>query len=257
MKTRITALFLCVAMMLVGFVGCGGNDASNFGFQTEPPANGEEVAVMHTTMGDIYIRFFPEQAPKAVENFKTLAKEGYYDGIIFHRVINDFMIQGGDPTGTGTGGDSCWGGSFEDEFDASLGNLYGSLAMANSGVDTNGSQFFINQNKSLADTIVSLRKSYEAHKDLLSQDTFEEYFAWKYGIDHNKLTTEVLTAYETHGGNIHLDGPLQADGGHTVFGQVFKGMDVVDAIAAVATDADDKPLEEVSIVSIEWINYQG
>ncbi|PWM07452.1 MAG: hypothetical protein DBX98_02925, partial [Clostridiales bacterium] len=84
--------------------------------QLDQPEKGEEIAVIHTSMGDIKVKFFPDEAPKAVENFKTLAKDGYYDGITFHRVINDFMIQGGDPTGTGTGGESIYGGAFEDEF---------------------------------------------------------------------------------------------------------------------------------------------
>ena len=113
--------------------------------QLDPPEKGEEIAVIHTSMGDIKVKFFPDEAPKAVENFKTLAKDGYYDGITFHRVINDFMIQGGDPTGTGTGGESIYGGAFEDEFSPNLYNFRGALSMANSGMNTNGSQFFIVQ----------------------------------------------------------------------------------------------------------------
>ena len=109
------------------------------------PVAGDLVAIMHTNMGDISIRLFPEFAPKTVENFTTHAKNGYYDGLTFHRVIKDFMIQGGDPDGTGAGGKSIWGDSFEDEFDKKLLNIRGSLAMANSGPATNGSQFFINQ----------------------------------------------------------------------------------------------------------------
>ena len=87
------------------------------------PVAGDLVAIMHTNMGDISIRLFPDHAPKAVENFTTHAKNGYYDGIVFHRVIKDFMIQGGDPKGDGTGGESCWGGKFEDEFNEKLLNL--------------------------------------------------------------------------------------------------------------------------------------
>ena len=82
--------------------------------QLAKPVSGETVATMKTSMGDIKIRLFPEAAPKTVENFTTHAKNGYYDGLIFHRVINDFMIQGGDPTGTGCGGQSIWGSTFED-----------------------------------------------------------------------------------------------------------------------------------------------
>ena len=108
------------------------------------PAN--EIAVMKTSMGTITLRFFPKQAPMAVANFKGLAAKGYYDGITFHRVMDNFMIQGGDPTGTGYSGDSLWGGKFQDEFSPSLRFDHpGVLAMANSGPGTNGSQFFITQ----------------------------------------------------------------------------------------------------------------
>ena len=101
---RLTAILMAL-VMLISLTACSGagssSEPSNFGFQLEAPAEGEEVAIMHTSMGDIYIRLFPEHAPKTVENFKTLAKDGYYDGIIFHRVIEDFMIQGADRYGYG------------------------------------------------------------------------------------------------------------------------------------------------------------
>lgn len=106
-------------------------------------------ATIKTNMGDMEFVLFPEIAPKAVENFVTHAKEGYYNGLIFHRVINDFMIQGGDPTGTGCGGESVYGKAFEDEFSIDARNYYGALSMANSGPNTNGSQFFIVQAKSV------------------------------------------------------------------------------------------------------------
>ena len=102
-------------------------------------------AIMHTNMGDITIQLYPEVAPKTVENFVTLAKKGYYNGLIFHRVIKDFMIQGGDPTGTGAGGESIYGAKFEDECSQELHNFRGALSMANAGPNTNGSQFFIVQ----------------------------------------------------------------------------------------------------------------
>lgn len=105
------------------------------------------TASIETSEGTIRVRLFPKEAPKAVENFLTHAREGYYDGLTFHRVINDFMLQGGDPNGDGTGGESIWGGPFEDEFSPVLRNFRGALSMANSGANTNGSQFFIVQRK--------------------------------------------------------------------------------------------------------------
>ena len=114
-------------------------------YQTALPQSGDTTCIMHTTMGDIKIRLFPEHAPKAVENFITHAKNGYYNGLKFHRVIKDFMIQGGDPMGSGIGGESIWGEPFEDEFCQELHNIRGSLSMANAGPCTNGSQFFIVQ----------------------------------------------------------------------------------------------------------------
>lgn len=102
------------------------------------------IANIKTTMGEIKIELFPNLVPKTVENFVGLAEKGYYDGIIFHRVIDQFMIQGGDPSGTGTGGQSYFGQSFEDEFHDSLKHdEIGILSMANAGPNTNGSQFFI------------------------------------------------------------------------------------------------------------------
>jgi peptidylprolyl isomerase len=104
----------------------------------------EQSVVFETTKGKIEFKLFPEVAPKTVENFVGLAKKGYYDGIIFHRVIKNFMIQGGDPTGSGRGGNSLWGKPFKDEFAPGIVfDRSGILAMANSGRNTNGSQFFI------------------------------------------------------------------------------------------------------------------
>ncbi len=245
------------------------------GFQLEKPAAGDAIAIMHTSMGDMSIRFFPEAAPKAVENFTAHAKNGYYDGLIFHRVIENFMIQGGDPKGTGTGGESIWGKSFEDEFDQKLLNLRGSLAMANSGVNTNGSQFFINQSKAESfskdsydyDTLYSNYSSYyEQYVKLYGTNFTSQYptvddFIDNYvgGINPNSkmVPDEVWELYGRTGGNINLDGAWRAKGGHTVFGQVFEGLDVLDAIAAVETDSNDKPVTDVVINSIEITEYAG
>ena len=106
------------------------------------------IARIETNMGTIRFELLEEDAPKTTENFRLLAERGYYDGVIFHRVIKGFMIQGGDPRGTGTGGESAWGGRFADEINRQS-PLYagayekGTVAMANAGPNTNGSQFFI------------------------------------------------------------------------------------------------------------------
>jgi cyclophilin family peptidyl-prolyl cis-trans isomerase len=111
-------------------------------------SSGGKHATIDTDQGAIDIEFLEGAAPKAVENFRLLAEHGYYEGVTFHRVVKGFMIQGGDPTGTGSGGESAWGGSFPDEIDPRsdvyrAGYRRGILAMANSGPDTNGSQFFV------------------------------------------------------------------------------------------------------------------
>ena len=146
-------------------------------------------ATLHTNHGPIAVELFAGEAPKTVENFRKLAEDGFYDGVIFHRVIPDFMIQGGDPTGTGSGGP---GYTFEDELNDHA-VVRGALAMANAGPDTNGSQFFI----------------------------------------------------------VTADACPWLDGKHTVFGRVTDGMDVVDTISSLETDARDRPREDVVIERVE------
>ena len=192
--------------------------------QLSAPQKGDTLAVMHTNMGDIKIKLFPEKAPKTVENFVTHSKNGYYNGLKFHRVINDFMIQGGDPRGNGTGGESIWGGSFPDEFDPELHNLRGALSMANSGPNTNGSQFFIVQAREVPANML------EQMRDL----------------EDNGFPADITAAYAKLGGTPWLDFR------HTVFGQVTDGMDVVDKIAAVETN-NDVPCEDVIIENMEIV----
>ncbi|HEM4051660.1 TPA: peptidylprolyl isomerase [Streptococcus suis] len=201
------------------------NPDASFPQLSSEVADNEAAVKIKTTEGDITIKLFPEQAPLTVENFLTHAKNGYYNGTIFHRVIKDFMIQGGDPLGNGTGGESIWAGKgttidagygFKDEISAFLYNIRGSLSMANAGAGTNGSQFFINQNTT----------------DMSSQ------------LSSSKYPTKIVEAYK-NGGNPNLDGK------HTVFGQVIEGMDIVDKIAAVETDSSDKPKTDVKIEAIE------
>lgn len=182
-------------------------------------------AVMKTNMGDMEFVLFPEVAPKAVENFVTHSENGYYDGLIFHRVIQDFMIQGGDPTGTGMGGESVFGNNFEDEFSLDARNYYGALSMANAGPNTNGSQFFVVQAKSVPQSLIS---QMEQLKD-------------------NGFPQEVIDNYQKVGGTPWLDFH------HTVFGQLINGSDVLDKIAAVKCGANDKPAEDVVINGIDII----
>lgn len=227
---------------------------TKIGYQLEKPAENEEIAVVHTNKGDFKIRFFPEEAPKAVENFKELSRKGYYNGIVFHRVIKDFMIQGGDPTGTGTGGESIWGSDFEDEFSPDLFNITGSLSMANRGPNTNSSQFFINnQSPEKFGGWDNFQNAYNVYK------SHPKEFVKRYGgtLDMSKVTDEIKKLYETNGGNPHLDGYYNtAKRGHTVFGQVFEGMDTINDISNCKTDDMDKPIEEIKIESIEFENYK-
>ncbi|OIK10267.1 peptidylprolyl isomerase [Bacillus sp. MUM 116] len=186
---------------------------------TTEVSENERLVEIETSMGNIKIKLFPEYAPKAVENFVKHSEKGYYDGLIFHRVIKNFMIQGGDPNGNGTGGESIYGAPFEDEFSNNLFNLRGALSMANSGPNTNGSQFFIVQNPEV---------------DPSMKDQMEK-------VGYPK---EIIAAYDKNGGTPWLDHR------HTVFGQVIEGMDIVDKIANTPVDAKDKPKEDVVIKKI-------
>lgn len=239
----------------------GTDEGTELGYQLEEPEEGEEIAVMTTSMGEIRIRLFPEAAPKTVYNFKKLAESGYYDGLTFHRVIDGFMIQGGDPSGDGTGGESIWGEAFSDEFSKNLVNLRGSLAMANSGSNTNGSQFFINQANTVDSSLWdSMATNYEQIKGMSDEDkqSVQSYYGYTF-LNTDLITDAYKKLYEENGGNPTLDGAYNAfdpQRGHAVFGQVFDGMDVVDAIAAVETDSSDKPAEDIIIEKVEIVPYE-
>ena len=199
--------------------------------QYDKPAKGDLIAKIKVKgYGTITVRFFPEHAPLAVENFVAHAKEGYYDGVSFHRIIDDFMIQGGDPEGTGAGGESIWTNdkgedvAFTDEYSKYLIPMRGALCMANAGTNTNGSQFFIVQNKeyNIGD-VMNLRNS---------------------GVDG-----DLVDYYKENGGACWLYKK------HTVFGQIVEGYDVLDKIAGVEVDSNSKPKEEVIIESIDFDIY--
>ena len=178
------------------------------------------VATIHTNLGDLTVKLFDDVAPKTVKNFVELAEKGYYNGVIFHRIIRDFMIQGGDPTGTGMGGESIYGEKFEDEFSENVFNIRGALSMANAGPNTNGSQFFIVQNENLPYDKSALVKG-----------------GWPAEI------AEIYTA----GGTPHLDGR------HTVFGQLAnaESFETLDRIAKEPTGFQDKPENDVEIINID------
>jgi peptidyl-prolyl cis-trans isomerase B (cyclophilin B) len=234
---------LCIISLLTGCDKSGGNSKDNGQSeggniidvaemeQFKQPEQGDTVAeIVIRDYGSIYVRFFEDAAPKAVENFLTHAKEGYYDGVIFHRIIKDFMIQGGDPTGTGMGGESIWGESFEDEFSEELQPYRGALCMANSGPGTNGSQFFLVQSGQTYD------------------DTTLEQIVARYKVDFDAQSRK---AYGEVGGTPWL---YQM---HTVFGQIYKGYDVLDAVANVEMqDAQSGiPAKEVVIETIKVSEY--
>lgn len=258
MRKKITYLlliFISIAMMFV-LTGCESNETGNttstsntkntasnntnteegeiklsdidFKEATEKqmalPNSGDTIAIMHVKdYGDIKFKFFADVAPKAVENFLTHAKEGYYNGLTFHRVINEFMIQGGDPNGDGTGGESIWGGGFGTELDYTLVPYRGSLCMAMSSLPNSiGSQFFITQ---------------------------ANYSEQMYSYLKSSFPVSLMNQYKEYGGYLSLY--MQ----YTVFGQVYEGMDIVDKIAAVETDENDKPITDVIIESIEVTTY--
>lgn len=182
----------------------------------------EDVVEIVTTQGNIKAKLFPEIAPKAVENFMTHAKEGYYNGTPFHRVIDEFMIQGGDPKGDGTGGESIWKKGFKVEISNRLYHIRGALAMARSqALDSQGSQFYIVQN---------------------DQDVSD-------GLAIQYYPEKIIEAYKK-------GGTPQLDGNYTVFGQVIEGMDVVDKIAKaeVKTSETGEKSTPVDPVKVEKIN---
>jgi peptidyl-prolyl cis-trans isomerase-like 1 len=190
---QFVALIVLIGVLIVGAKLMGNN--SNSTAKTAPAANsspapGDNV-VIATDKGDIHLELYTKDAPKTVDNFEKLADRGYYNGVIFHRVIKDFMIQTGDPTGTGRGGDSANGGDFADEINSHKIEV-GTVAMANRGPNTNGSQFFIVTEQSQP----------------------------------------------------------SLDGHYTVFGHVTDGIDVVREIAAVPTDSNDKPTEDVKMKTV-------
>ena len=222
---KILTLLLCLSVMLTA---CGGSvpgseklNVKSEEIQFAQPQPGDTVAEITTDAGVIKVLLFPEIAPKAVNNFIMLAQNGYYNGITFHRAIEDMLIQSGSFDGTAAGGKSIWELEFEDEFSDQLHHYNGALSMANHGQDTNGSQFFFVTSKigGLSD-------------ETLSQMTDA---SWR---------EEVIDAYKQAGGLPSLDWR------YTVFGQIYDGLSVAYDIRRVKTDENDKPQNDVVIQSI-------
>ena len=246
MFRKSLAFLLCIAAVSGCFASCGKDENSSSDTDTAAttvadaqnieianftePQKGDTIIIMKVKdYGEVKFRLFPEYADKGVENFVELAKKGYYDGLTFHRVIKDFMIQGGDPLGNGTGGESVWGGEFDGGTDPHLIHAAGALAYANSGsTATDGSQFYV-----VTGTICT--------KDDIN-------YYRQQGVN---ITPQQEEIYTTVGGTPWLDG------GYTVFGQVIDGLDIIFKLQNVATGANDMPNESVIIESMTVGEYNG
>lgn len=246
MLKRVLAVLICTFTLTTVFSSCGKepeivensneesvDNSSNASVQianfTAPQKDDTIITMKIKDYGTVKIRLFPEYADKGVENFVGLAEKGYYDGLTFHRVINDFMIQGGDPEGTGMGGESMWGGSFDGGTDPHLIHAAGAVAYANSGsTATDGSQFYI------------------VTGEVYSPEDLEQYKSYGYSF-----SDEAMEIYSTAGGTPWLDGA------YTIFGQVYDGLDVIFEIQKTETGADDKPVEDVIIESVKVGEYDG
>ncbi len=202
------------------------------------PKDGEDIVeIVIKDKGTVRIKLFPELMPKACENFTTLVSQGYYDGLTFHRIIEDFMIQGGDPEGTGRGGRSIWGEKFDGGASKYLYHVKGALAYANSGsTATDGSQFYI---------VVGTKT------DKATLDQINENRLLQTGKNFS-YTDKAYEAYAEDGGTSWLDGD------YTVFGQVFEGMDIVTDICnnTKVDPTNNMPVDPVIIEKASVVKYE-
>ena len=220
---KIVALIL-TAVVVLTFCSCGAKSGDEETPITLPgqlsgPQEGDMVAVIETTKGTIRIRLFPEYAVIACENFQKLAESGYYNGCTIHKIIEDFVIQTGDPTGTGHGGESAWGYAFANEYSDALHNYTGAVGVANNGDGTNGSQFYIVTGAPLAEEMLT-------------------------ALDVANYPEDVIEAYRQTGGQPLLDYR------YTVFGQVYEGLDILNKIDSVKTDDLMRPKKKITVKSV-------
>lgn len=223
---KFIRLFMCMLIFITMLTGC--QKEVN---QLSRPIKGDTVAeIVVKDYGVIYAKLFADAAPKAVENFTTHAKEGYYDGVSFYHIFDSSILETGDPTETGSGGESIWGENFEDEFSPELQPYCGALCMNNTGPDTNGSRFFI----------VQTNRKYD--DELLDQ------IENSYSIEFNK---EARKNYKAVGGTPWFYKL------NTVFGQVYQGYGVLNRIARVNKSNRELgiPEDKVIIETIIIVEY--
>ncbi len=226
MKKVVAIVLLCLlAVTLFGACKSGTQKTSDIVPQLAGPKEGDTIAIFDTSYGTFKAVLFPQYAPKTVENFVALAKQGYYDGLLFHRIVANFVIQTGDPTGVGNGGESATGNFVKDEFTDDLHHYGGALGMANAGPDKNTSQFYV------------------ANNTTVEKNTLEKMTTLGY-------SAAVIEGYKSFGGVPALDFR------YTVFGQVYEGMDVVNKINAVEVDKDDRPVKDIVVNSVTVEIYQ-
>ena len=227
-KRSCAAAVLALAAFFTAGCSSPSKPVQSSEMQFSAPPQNALTAIFDTSLGSFKAVLYPDYAPRAVENFVTLAQQGFFDGQLFHRVVQDFVIQSGDPTGTGGGGQSIWGVPFADEFSDRLHHYTGALSMANSGKNANQSQFFV-----VATPADSVPGALAAQM---------EEAGWR---------PEVINAYLQAGGAPYLDYL------HTVFGQVIEGMEVVEKIGSTAADpATERPKRDVVLYSVSIARRQ-
>lgn len=232
--------------------------------------SGDKIAVFEIEgYGTIKAKLLPDVAPKGVENFIKLADSGFYDGLTIHRVIADFMLQGGSLNGDGTGGEAADGGSFGVETSDSARHFYGALCYANAA-GQNTCQFYIVNNKQPQDitqidlaNIEYAAEVYGGYKDMCAEGTAEYSYYSAMESYYARLADMIENASDAVKGKyLKVGGTPSLDGGYTVFGQVYEGFDVIDAISACEVEANagdelSKPVDTITITSVKVTEYTG